>query len=316
MGKVLVLGDAMLDKHTKGSVTRLSPEAPVPVVDAGPISEFSLGAAANVAAQIAAADIECFFSYKEYTDSTDSHMKLHQMCREAEIKSYPLHYPDIVHPVTTKERIWANGQQVCRIDRENKARPNGELESKWLMDIKALISNREINCVVLSDYDKGTLSDRFIQAIADYCYEKKITTILDPKRFSFWGLQHLTLIKPNEKEIAITNMPASKVSVELGNTYLLNTLGEKGMDMWHEGNHLLNVQSVKGNDVVDVCGCGDTVTAFIAIGLVKGKKILETMKVANIAASINIQHKGCFVLDNNLVEAVFNPTYQLLHGGG
>ena len=109
---ILVVGDVMLDKHTKGNVNRLSPEAPVPIVSAGPRSEYSLGAAAHVAAQIARADIPCFLSYKEYDDEDNSHERLFTMCIENNVRCMPLLFPGVIHPVTTKERVWAGEQQV------------------------------------------------------------------------------------------------------------------------------------------------------------------------------------------------------------
>ncbi|MHA2010075.1 MAG: bifunctional heptose 7-phosphate kinase/heptose 1-phosphate adenyltransferase [Candidatus Hodarchaeales archaeon] len=300
---ILVVGDAMFDKHTYGECTRLSPERPVPIIDAPTQSDVFLGAAANVAAQIKAAGINCVFAYKEYADRDNSHELLFSMCYVKGIKTVPLFYPKIQHTVTTKERIWSGDQQICRVDREDKSKPNTNTENKWIEELTKVIIERDIIGVVFSDYDKGTLTDRLIQTISDICKERGIFTILDPKRHSFYGLQNLTLIKPNEKEVKITNLTAQQCSEELGETYLLNTLGADGMMLWRNGKNISTKKSqALPSEVVDVCGCGDTVTAFLAIGLYNNKNIIDSMGDANRAAAVNLSCQGCHVLTKKEIE--------------
>ncbi len=302
--KCLVIGDSMIDKHTHGVVSRISPEAPVPIIDAEAESSYSLGAAGNVAAQMAAAGYKTFFAYKAYKDSTDSHERFARMCEQANVKSRPLEYPlepGCRHPVTTKERIWAGDQQICRIDREDVSMPNEETEKEWIMELQGLIETWDIECVIFSDYNKGTLTDRLIQKIADFCWDNDMITVLDPKRYSYWGLQHLTLIKPNRKEVEITNMTPENISRELGETYLLNTLGADGMKLWQDGECTEEFRAFS-DDVIDVCGCGDTVTALIAIGLIRGWTIGKVIRVASHAADMNMKAKGCYILSASQID--------------
>lgn len=295
---ILVVGDAMIDVHTRGEVNRISPEAPVPVIDAEMDSTYSLGAAANVAAQVAAAKIKCFFAYRAaHNDNTGSHDKLVQMLVKEGITPVPLTFLGASFPVITKERVWTGNQQLCRIDREYKGTPVGPLLDDWIDLLKSTIKANDIRVVIFSDYDKGTLYDYVIQHVVDYCKELEVITILDPKRFSYWGLQNLTLIKPNSREVAITNMNVKEVSENLGSTYLLNTLGKDGMRLWQDGRHIYSEDTYAAPDTVkDVCGCGDTVNAFLGIALYNDNNIEKAIKIASLAAAVNIKYQGCHVL--------------------
>src|SRR5690606_40728829 len=130
---------------------------------------------------------------------------------------------------------------------------------------KETIVNERISVVVFSDYDKGTLTDRLIQTITDFCYESNIQTILDPKRHTFFGLQNLTLVKPNERELKCTLLTQEQCSEEMGKTYLLNTLGKDGMKLYKNQELILSVPTfAEPHAVRDVTGCGDNVSAMIA----------------------------------------------------
>lgn len=317
--KVLVIGDAMLDKHTTGRVTGISPEAPVPVVKSDMEERVSLGAAANVAAQMAEAGFQTILAHKHFcVNSTDPREQkgwlgvreledggtgLFDKMFAASIDPFPLFYTGTPGPVTIKERVWTGQQQICRVDYEDTRKPTPEIEKIWIRQLKELIENQDIDCVIFSDYDKGTLTDRIIQAITDFVWDNDGMTILDPKRHSYWGLQHLTIIKPNRKEIDITHMDAQRISEELEETYLLNTLSEDGMKLWQGGHHIASERVyVTPSEVVDVCGCGDTTTAFLAIGLLEGMNIEKAMGLASRAAAVNIQKRGCYVIDQEYIE--------------
>lgn len=310
---VLVVGDVMLDIHTFGEVNRLSPEAPVPIIDKEK-EKVSLGAAANVAAQIASAGIKCHLAYKTFeVDCNDMHRKFYSMCSEASIHACPLVYDGLSSYFTTKERVWANKQQICRIDQENSLKPNLRLSDEWIEQLKTLIDREKIKIVVFSDYDKGTLTDYIIQSIVDFCYKKNIITILDPKRYSYWGLQNLFLIKPNKREVSITNMNVQEISISLQDTYLLNTLGKDGMKLWKNGACIggENIH-VKPNQVVDVCGSGDTVSAFLALSFLQDIlkhrpiDIKNAMLVSSIAAAENTRHMGCFTLGRKQIKTIMD----------
>jgi D-beta-D-heptose 7-phosphate kinase/D-beta-D-heptose 1-phosphate adenosyltransferase len=328
---VLIIGDAMLDKHIMGRVSRISPEAPVPVIQSDLERRVFLGAAANVAAQIAEAGFSTILAHKHFTvNSTDPReqkgwlnisdltegSELFDKIIEAGFDAFPLFYTGVDGPLTTKERIWTGQQQICRVDYEDKRRPTPEIEEIWIRQLLELIEDHNIETVIFSDYDKGTLTDRIIQAVADFVWDNDGLTILDPKRHSYWGLQHLTIIKPNRQEIEMTHMSPVDISKELGETWLLNTLSEDGMKLWKDGAHVASERVYSSpSEVIDVCGCGDTTTAFLAIAMLRGKKIEEAMRYASIAASVNLKHRGCHVLDQNEIDWVFDPSGNMLIGG-
>ena len=326
--RVLVIGDLMLDRHTMGRVSRISPEAPVPVIKTDLEDRTSLGAAANVAAQIAEAGYETTLAHKHFwigeTDPRETKgwfdpvnvydKQCYDKILAAGINPFPLFLTGVDGPVSIKERIWTGQQQICRVDYEDTRKPCQATEALWIRQLKELIEEKEFDCIVFSDYDKGTLTDRIIQAVTDACDETCVT-ILDPKRYSYWGLQGLTVIKPNKNEVDITHRSVQELSEELGKTFLLNTLSEDGMKLWVDGHHIHSERVyVEPKDVEDVCGCGDTTTAFLAIAFLRGLRIEQGMKAASFAAAENIKHRGCYVIDENGVDCMFSPTYQELYG--
>jgi len=311
--KILVVGDAMMDRHIYGSTERISPEGPVPVVLKHD-EEWALGAAANVAAHITAADIECFLAFRTCHPGNvkPKQLKFVDMCSEKGIGLRPLRDPRSP-PLTLKTRIWSNGQQVCRIDEEDVRRPSEELELEWVRTIVDIIDHHEIDAVIFSDYNKGTLTNKIIRGVAGACGDRKIITVLDPKRPSFWKCREVDLIKPNRVELAATNMTAEECSSVLGEsgrdggTWLVNTLGKDGMAVYRNGELIMTCPTV-AQDVVDVCGCGDTVTALLAVALMRGFEIKEAVRVANCGASFTIRHKGCYVLTRKEMEVCCDKT--------
>jgi D-beta-D-heptose 7-phosphate kinase/D-beta-D-heptose 1-phosphate adenosyltransferase len=296
MNKILVVGDVMFDVHRRGNVNRLSPEAPVPIIDENGHST-TLGAAANVAAHVINAGIDCILAYKAYKDPfcQNSHEEFINMCADHNIICQPL---DIgkTHPVTIKERIWANHQQVCRIDKEDTTKPNEGIAETWVTKLINCINNFNISTVIFSDYDKGTLTDLLIQRIVNYCHKKQIPTILDPKRPSFYTIQNLTIVKPNEPEMKSTNSDPEDMSSRLGATFLINTLAERGMKTYQYGKLIAECKALaEPGTVKDVCGCGDTVTALMGILLHFNAKIKDIVDISSKAAAISVRHEGCYV---------------------
>lgn len=282
----------MIDRHIYGDTNRISPEAPVPVVlHRG--EELALGAAANVASHITTAGMECLFAYKG-TDAKcrgENWRRFVNMSAERNILLRPL-YTLKETPITIKTRIWSNGQQVCRIDEENVSKPDDETEQIWITCLQDLILHNNPDVVVFSDYNKGTLTNTIIDEIASGCI---VPTILDPKRPSFHCLDSVDFIKPNVKEVELTNLTPVECSQKLKSTYLINTLGKDGMAVYQNGELVFECPT-EAAEVVDVCGCGDTVTALLAIALAKRYDIHDAVRCANKGASFTIKHKGCYVL--------------------
>jgi D-beta-D-heptose 7-phosphate kinase/D-beta-D-heptose 1-phosphate adenosyltransferase len=309
--KILVVGDAMIDRHIYGQTSRMSPEAPVPVVHHHE-EEWALGAAANVASHITSAGMQCFFAYKATTPTNlklmsskgvqsslggrhkPEWMRFANMAADNNILLRPLHTAKPT-PITIKTRIWSNGQQICRIDEEDVSRPDSEFEKLWIESLIDIIEQNAPRVVVFSDYNKGTLTDEIIDRVSAHCSMRGIVTILDPKRPSFPSLKNVHIIKPNVREVELTNLSPSDCSRILEDTTLINTLGKDGMAAWCHGDLIFECRT-EASEVVDVCGCGDTVTALLAIATAKGYGMGAAIKSANKGASFTIKHKGCYVL--------------------
>ncbi len=287
---ILVVGDAMLDHHVYGNTNRTSPEAPVPVVSKQR-EEWVLGAAANVAAHITSAGVDCMMAFK--THAPNGSERFYNMCADKHILTRPLFFDDDC-PITVKTRIWSQGQQVCRIDHENADPPNGDLECQWISEIGKIIKDHPVKVVVFSDYNKGALTDGMIYNISQLCRERGVPTVLDPKRPSFYKIKGLNMVKPNVRELDSTNMSPKECSAEMGDCWLIHTLGRDGMAVYYDGGEQYRCPTV-AEEVVDVCGCGDTVTALLAIATMRGARIQSATKAANKGASFTIKHKGCYV---------------------
>ena len=313
--RILVIGDIMLDRHLYGDVNRISPEAPVPVIDLDPNNILiGLGAAANVAAHISNAGIECILCYKKCIDPPNNnlHKQFESMCIEKNIICKPLNFGNIQHSITIKERIWAGTQQICRVDIENKDKPSGEIETIWIKEIYQIIYNYNIGCVIFSDYDKGTLTDSIIMNIAATCKEKKIPTILDPKRPSFYKIKNLSIIKPNNKEVNSTNLSPEIISEGLGETLLVHTMGKDGMTTYKDGEIIFKFPTiVKPSEVRSVIGCGDSVCSILALSLYNNIDINTAIKAASYGAFIGIQQIGCYCLTSEEINKCFEEAQNL-----
>jgi D-beta-D-heptose 7-phosphate kinase/D-beta-D-heptose 1-phosphate adenosyltransferase len=303
--KILVIGDVMLDIHLNCISSRLSPEAPVPI--AVPESETcQIGAAANVAAHITSAGLNCFVAYKA---SINGHQdigwsKFIDMATKHNLLLEPLNTKHAC-PVATKKRVWINNQQSVRLDEED-LNPENTLTEKWISQLINKIRNHNIKIVVFSDYNKGTLNDEIINEIAYFCHKNNIYTILDPKRPTFPELKYIDIIKPNKKEIESTYLNPIECSKKLEKTYLINTLGPKGMVVYRDGLKLCDVPTF-AEEVNCVIGCGDTTCALLAIATAKGYNVKDAVIIANRAAAYTIRHRGAYILTKTEIESCLAP---------
>lgn len=295
--RILVIGDAMIDVHCFGSSERLSPEAPVPVISVEKETT-TLGGAANVAAHIVSAGIRTTFAFKNFTSNT--HHAFGTLCFTRGIMTEPLEFPER-HPFTTKKRIWCGKQQICRLDSENAAMPDHSTILQWFRKIVSITENDNIKIILMSDYNKGTLPDELIQMVANYAKECGIKTILDPKRPSFCKLKNLFIVKPNNKELSSTNLTAAECSKAMNDTYLIHTKGKDGMSIYQNGEVVFECPTV-AKEVFDVTGCGDSVSALLAISLFQDRDVKQAAIAANKAASFTITHLGCYVLTQDEIK--------------
>jgi D-beta-D-heptose 7-phosphate kinase/D-beta-D-heptose 1-phosphate adenosyltransferase len=292
---VLVLGDVMLDEFVWGDVTRISPEAPVPVVDVRRES-IHLGGAANVLANLVALGARGAVVGVVGNDAAGR--KLQTGLRDLGVHDQYL-LVDESRPSTTKTRIIAHSQLVVRADRESRNPVTGKLEEKIVTCLKEALT--QADAFVVSDYDKGVVTPGILREILPVAYEQA-PVLVDPKLRNFNSYRPATLVTPNHLEaLRMSNTEdhsddgshhAAKVIREkLGCDAVLITRGDRGM-MLLEGDGQPVYVETAAREVYDVTGAGDTVIATLAGALATGATMFEAATLANHAAGIVVGKVG------------------------
>jgi D-beta-D-heptose 7-phosphate kinase/D-beta-D-heptose 1-phosphate adenosyltransferase len=291
--RALVVGDLMLDKYIIGTVDRISPEAPVPVLHVEHESS-AMGGAANVAANIVAlgagADVVGCVADDEAGRTLQAGMEAAGVGTAGLVV-----VPD--RPTTVKTRVLARHQQVVRVDRENSGDVSEAVAGRLVQRLDRLASSCDV--LVLEDYNKGVLVPEVIDAALEVGQGRGIPTVVDPKRLRFRRYAGATVFKPNAKELAESlgdrihpDDPAWMESTRrsLACEVLLLTLGEEGMALSADDAYL-RVPAV-ARDVYDVSGAGDTVTAVMAVTIAAGASVEEAAVLANHAAALEVGRAG------------------------
>ena len=284
--KILVVGDIMLDQYLEGIVERMSPEAPVPILDVHQ-TRSQLGGAANVAANIASLGAQSYLLGHVGEDIPGQIVKnllaLHQ------VTFIPLTIPD--RQTTVKTRLVSNHQQMIRFDQETKT-PIPEIEKAMELALR----RTTFNGIILSDYDKGVLTPESIAFFREI--ESDIPIVVDPKHRNFWEYYGFTAITPNLSEALKAteeidyHRACEQIQRMLNPKQLLLKRGEQGMVLMEgEQSHEIAAHHI---EVADVTGAGDTVITVYMLGLVSGLTALESARLANFAASTSVQHHGCY----------------------
>jgi D-glycero-beta-D-manno-heptose-7-phosphate kinase len=292
--RVLVVGDVMLDVYLRGAASRISPEAPVPVVKV--TEEWrALGGAANVAANTVAFGAACTVVGCVGRDAAGR--ELIQELEETGID--PSGLVEVVErPTTIKTRIMARHHQVARYDVEVEHDVDDETGDALVQRLTEKI--RSADAVVLEDYNKGVLTAPVIAATIRLAHEAGLPVVVDPKFRSFFSYRGATVFKPNLNELSAAlrddvraDNPEwlARIRTELGAEHLLVTLGEDGMALSTSDGSYLRVPAV-ARSVYDVSGAGDTVIAAIAVGLAAGATVAEAAVLANHAAAIEVGKAG------------------------
>ncbi len=297
---ILVIGDIMLDLYYNCDVNRISPEAPIPVLKYNSIKQV-LGGAGNVANNLAlnGQTVDLLGVVGDDSDGT----ALIGLMEESGIRSkFVLTDKDRV--TTCKTRFISKGQQIFRFDRENTNDISSQLETSFRSVIEENINHYDL--VIISDYLKGMVTFRLARHVISLCNKNGIPVIIDPKDTNFEKYQDCTLMKPNRKELesliskgAVEDefIPARAIELKekLNCTYLLVTLGSKGMIFIDDCAELIKIES-EAHEIYDVTGAGDTVLAFLAMGF-QGKKIdSDAVKLANSAAGVKVGKFGTAVV--------------------
>ena len=294
--KVLVIGDVMLDRYVQGSVNRISPEAPIPVLKhTDTITK--LGGAANVAQNLR--DLGCEVMLCSVIGDDSAGEELAKLLAKSGIVGKLV--VQKARPTTVKTRFMADGHQMLRLDDETTDTISSESEQSLWREFIPL--TKEVDAVVLSDYSKGVLTDTIISMATTFTEGKPV--VVDPKRASFRSYAGATVITPNEKEFwtafpcywgnNINNMLAMLRTSEIGSTSVLVTQSEKGMTLFEQkDNQFVEPFHVDAHAkaVVDVCGAGDTVVSTLTACLAIGMSLQEATMKANLAASIVVGKLG------------------------
>ncbi|MFB9845065.1 D-glycero-beta-D-manno-heptose-7-phosphate kinase [Mucilaginibacter ginsenosidivorans] len=293
---VLVIGDLMIDHYVWGDASRLSPEAPVPIVNVKSEST-TLGGAANVAQNLVALGAEVTLSGVVGNDSFGA--KLKEIMRAENLETDAI-IVDQNRPTTVKTRVLAGSHQLVRIDREITDPIRSELEDELAGKLDHHIN--EVDIVLFSDYGKGLFSEGFTQRLIKLANSKNKKVIVDPKGFDYGKYKGAFIIKPNRKELAeaaktgqVKNIDdlqkaARVVLKQTDAEYLVVTLSDEGIIILDELTHKL--LPTKATAVFDVTGAGDTVLATMAYFIASGLSIEESCELANHAAAIVIRRVG------------------------
>jgi D-beta-D-heptose 7-phosphate kinase/D-beta-D-heptose 1-phosphate adenosyltransferase len=301
--RVLVVGDVMLDEFIWGSVARISPEAPVPVVEFQRES-FMPGGAANVARNLTALGVaaELFGS----VGRDDAAAKLKTLLKMHHVGCGGL-VASSTRATTRKTRIVASQQQVVRIDRETRGHLNGHLTGRLLHSLKAHL--RRADAVIVGDYGKGVVTQALLNEVKSLCRDRGAWLSYDPKPVHQLNLACLSLITPNRKEtFELANLPdhtrnanpladgnlmqaAGRLLNELRPAVLLITLGELGMLLCQRGRQPFHIPTV-AREVFDVSGAGDTVISTFTLAIAAGASPVEAAILANHAAGIVVGKVG------------------------
>lgn len=292
-----MLGDVMLDEFVWGDVSRISPEAPVPVVDIRRES-VHLGGAANVLANLLALGATASVIGVIGDDAAGD--RLRTRLREVspqQVDEYLV--VDASRPSTVKTRIIAHNQLVVRADRELRTPVNGKTESRVISALKDAIQTAD--ALVVSDYDKGAVTTRILAAILPLAYER-IPVLIDPKIRNLASYRPATLVTPNHHEaLRMTNLEADTddglhhaarlIREKLDCDAVLITRGDRGMILL-EGDGDPVYVATAAREVYDVTGAGDTVIATLAAALAAGVSLLDAANLANHAAGIVVGKVG------------------------
>lgn len=310
--KVMILGDLMLDHYMVGSVERISPEAPVPVVRVEK-EKFLMGGAGNVAMNIAALGGDSMLIGVVGDDREGG--ELEKLCSKAQLSVKLLQDP--ARPSTKKTRIMAQNQQICRVDSED----SGPLPEALLDDLFNYLQAelQHYPVVILSDYGKGFISRPFMDRFNELlCFQDKRPLVLvDPKIVNYDLYKGVDLLTPNTKEAGegagmVVNSKESVLRAgrilfdRLSCNHLLITMGGDGMALFDDREHVRHIPTFAKN-VFDVTGAGDTVIATLGLALASGADLLSACTLANHAAGMVVGQVGAATASaDDLLDRVLN----------
>ena len=295
---ILVVGDLMLDRYLWGSVDRISPEAPVPILKLGS-SDSRPGGAANVALNFAG--LGCRTSVFGFTGDDSNASTLIDLMEAANISSSGVvTLPGT--PTTTKTRVIAGNQHLLRVDDEVVARPASEIRNELVGRLARTLEEDRPDAVVLQDYNKGVLDEWTINEVISKAQKLEIPVTVDPKSLNFFAFTGATIFKPNLRELDAQcpfdvranleslNQASEYVRRQMSVDYICVTLSEHGIYIDAEDQR--SIYPTASRDVVDVCGAGDAVISVLTLALLRSMPVGRMAQLANATGGMVCDHVG------------------------
>lgn len=306
--RVMVIGDIMLDTYIWGEVERISPEAPVPVVDVKNETA-NLGGAANVANNIIALTGKCTLVG---VIGRDIHGKrIEELLDEKGINRDGV-FTQVGHPTTTKTRIIALHQQIVRVDRETRSPVDETVIDKVIKFVKR--NMEKIDAILFEDYDKGMLSEQLIRSIIEIAGDKIITA--DPKFDNFFSYKGVTLFKPNRREVErAMGVKLSRENVITQGKKLRDIIGCKGLLLTLGGDGAMLFDSISEYKIEpkillkvhDETAAGDAVISTVTMALTAGANLQDASLLSSYSAGIEVAKLGAVPVEyDELYEAISN----------
>ena len=305
--KVAVLGDIMLDRYLWGEVTRISPEAPVPVV-LKKKETFTPGAAANVAANIVSLGGNC--DLIGVVGADEASLKLKDELNKRGIRTDMI-VTDASRPTTQKTRVMGNRQQLARLDKEKRDAVSGSVEEEIIKKINQIA--KDCDAFVISDYVKGLLTPKIAAEVHKVCSQNDIRIVCDGKPQNKELFKNCYLITPNKKE-AVAMVGNGKETIEVVgqklshklNCNVLITLSEQGMILIEKNGSIVNIPT-KAREVFDVSGAGDTVATATALAIAAKAPLSDACRIGNYAAGVVVGKLGTSIITlKELEEAIIS----------
>jgi rfaE bifunctional protein kinase chain/domain len=306
--RLLVVGDVMLDRYWWGSVTRISPEAPVPIVKLDR-ETYKPGGAANVAANAAAlgARVALVGMVGKDRDAESLGEAL-----EAFDLGHNLMIPSASRRTIVKTRIVAHGQHVARLDSEDINALDETETDALLSGVNGLINDQEL--LIISDYGKGLISETVAREIIGIARSKNVPVLADPKGKHFEKYAGATVLTPNRREAAeackieeadadLVTKAGEKLLLDLDLDNVLITESENGMTLFQRNQQPTHFDAA-AQEVFDVTGAGDTVIACLGVAMAAGFSTVDSARLANLAAGLSVQHVGTVAVTNFELESV------------
>lgn len=305
---ILVIGDVMVDAYLWGKVERISPEAPVPILNCQK-RENRLGGAANVALNVQALGANPILCAAIGND--DKGAILMHLLEKKKMETGGMLKSE-KRKTTAKTRLISQTYHLLRVDDEITTALDNETEQLFIEHVLTILSERIIDAIIFEDYDKGVITPLVIEKIVEHANQKNIPTLVDPKKRNFLHYNHVTLFKPNFKEL----VEGLKIDIDKGNfekinkaagqlqslmnvKYILTTLSELGVFVKNETTFRTIPAVVR--DIADVSGAGDTVISVASLCLSCRISIFDIAAIANLAGGLVCEKVGVVPIDKNLL---------------